>query len=169
MELKVFIKKSPLARKVFGAKEIVIIRKQISGIKLTQSEKNRLSRDIRPKLRFIKEVSRFSEDFDLKKGSENKRIVARALEVIKEDRDFSKIKEIWLFGSMVTNEMTYRSDVDIAVLFDKIDLIGATEFRIRMGGRVDDKIDVQVFSALPEKIKKSILKSHKVLYKRDGK
>ena len=169
MELKVFIKKSPLARKVFGAKEIVIIRKQISGIKLTQSEKNRLSRDIRPKLRFIKEVSRFSEDFDLKKGSENKRIVARALEVIKEDRDFSKIKEIWLFGSMVTNEMTYRSDVDIAVLFDKIDLIGATEFRIRMGGRVDDKIDVQVFSALPEKIKKSILKSHKVLYKRNGK
>lgn len=168
MELKIFIKNSPLARKVFGAKEIVIIRKQISGIRLTQSEKNRLSRDIRPKLRFIKEVSKFESEFDLKKGSENKQMVERALEVIREDRYFKNIKEIWLFGSMVTNDMTYRSDVDIAVLFDKIDLTGATEFRIRMGGRVDDKIDVQVFSALPEKIKKSILKSHRVLYKRDG-
>jgi len=169
MELKKFIKKSPLARKVFGAKEIVIIRKQISGIGLTQSEKNRLSRDIRPKLRFIKEVSRFSGEFDLKKGSENKEMVERALEVIREDKNFSRIKEIWLFGSMVKNEMTYRSDVDIAVLFDKRNLTEATEFRIRVGGRVDDKIDIQVFGALPEKIKKSILKSHKVLYKRDGK
>jgi len=169
MELKKFIKKSPLARKVFGAKEIVIIRKQISGIGLTQSEKNRLSRDIRPKLRFIKEVSRFSGEFDLKKGSENKEMVERALEVIREDKSFSRIKEIWLFGSMVKNEMTYRSDVDIAVLFDKRNLTEATEFRIRVGGRVDDKIDIQVFGALPEKIKKSILKSHKVLYKRDGK
>jgi len=168
MELKNFIKKSPLARKVFGAKEIVIIRKQISGIRLTQSEKNRLSRDIRPKLRFIREVSRFSEEFDLKKGSENKRMVEQALEVIKRDKDFRKIREIWLFGSMVTNEMSIRSDVDIAVLFDEINITEATEFRIRIGGRVHDKIDTQVFSALPEKIKKSILKSHKVLYKRDG-
>ena len=101
MELKIFIKKSPLARKVFGAREIVIIRKQISGIKLTQSEKNRLSRDIRPKLRFIKEVSKFSEEFDLKKGSENRGMIARALEVIRGDKDFGKIREIWLFGSMV--------------------------------------------------------------------
>lgn len=166
MELKIFIKKSPLARKIFGVKEIVIIRKQISGIRLTQSEKNRLSRDIRPKLRFIQEISRFSEEFDLKKGSENKTMISRVLEVIREDQDFSKIKEIWLFGSIVKNEMTVRSDIDIAVLFDKINLTGATNFRIRVGGKVDDKVDVQVFSALPEKIKKSILKSHKILYKR---
>ena len=155
-----------MARKVFGAKEIVIIRKQISGIKLTQSEKNRLSRDIRPKLRFIKEVSKFSEEFDLKKGSENRGMIARALEVIRGDKDFGKIREIWLFGSMIKNEMTVRSDIDIAVLFDKINLTEATNFRIRIGGKVNDKIDIQVFSALPEKIKKSILKSHKVLYKR---
>jgi len=168
MKFKIFIKKNPLARKVFGAKEIIIIRKQISGIKLTQSEKNRLSRDIRPKLRFIKEVSRFSGEFDLKKGSENKKIVNQALDIIKKDKYFSRIKEIWLFGSMVKNEMTIRSDVDIAVLFDKVNLTEATEFRIRIIGNVDDKVDIQVFSALPEKIKKSILKSHRVLYKRDG-
>ena len=166
VELKIFIKKNPLARKVFGAREIVIIRKQISGIKLTQSEKNRLSRDIRPKLRFIQEISKFSKEFNLKKGSENKEMVAQALAVIRRDKDFEKIREIWLFGSMVKNEMTVRSDIDIAVLFDKINLTGTTNFRIRVGGRVDDKIDVQVFSALPDKIKKSILKSHKVLYKR---
>ena len=168
MELKIFIKKSPLARKVFGAKEIVIIKKQISGIRLTQSEKNRLSRDIRPKLKFIKEVSKFENEFDLKKGSENKQMVERTLGVIKKDEVFKRIKEIWLFGSMVSNQMTYRSDVDIAVLFDKINLTEATDFRIRIIGRVHDKIDIQVFSALPEKIKKSILKSHRVLYKRDG-
>jgi len=169
MEFKVFIQKNPLARKVFGEKEIVIIKKQISGINLTQSEKNRLSRDIRPKLKFIKEASEFSEEFDLKKGSENKRLVEEAVDVIKTDADFHKIKEIWLFGSLLKNEMSYRSDIDIAVLFDDINLSKATDFRIRIIGRVHDKVDVQVFSALPEKIKKSILKSHRVLYKRDGK
>lgn len=168
MELKIFIKKNPLARKVFGAKEIVIIRKQISGIRLTQSEKNRLSRDIRPKLKFIREVSRFSDEFDLKKGSENKKMVARALDAIKCDKDFGRIKEIWLFGSMVTNEMTIRSDVDIAVLFDEVTQMEADKFRIRIIGLVDDKVDIQVFDVLPERIKKSILKSHKVLYKKDG-
>jgi len=166
MEFKVFIKKNPLARKVFGKGEIVIIQKQVAGVNLTQSERNRLSRDIRPKLRFIKEVSRFSEEFDLKKGVENKRMVEEALEAIKEDKDFGKIKEVWLFGSMVSNQMSIRSDVDIAVLFDKVSRMNADKFRIRIIGRVHDKIDIQVFDVLPAKIKKSILKSHKVLYRR---
>lgn len=169
MELKIFIKKEPLARKIFGAKEIVIIQKQISGINLTQSEKNRLSRDIRPKLKFIKEISKFSDEFDLKKGKENEKILEKSIDVIKQDKDFHRIKEIWLFGSMVTNNMNYRSDIDIAVLFDKIGLKEATEFRIRISGRVDDRVDIQIFNILPDKIKKSILKSHKVLYKTDGK
>jgi len=169
MEFKVFIKKNPLARKIFGKKEIIIIQKQISGIKLTQSEKNRLSRDIRPKLKFIKEVSEFSEEFDLKKGSENKKIVGEAVETIKKDKDSHKIKEIWLFGSMVKNEMTIRSDIDIAVLFGKIGLAEATRFRIRIQGKLHEKVDVQIFNKLEEKLKKSILKNHRVLYKRDGK
>jgi hypothetical protein len=38
------------ARKIFGAKELKIIEKQLFGVRLTQSEKNRLSRDIRRKL-----------------------------------------------------------------------------------------------------------------------
>jgi len=166
MEFKVFIKKNPLARKVFGKGEIVIIQKQVAGINLTQSEKNRLSRDIRPKLRFILEASKFGDDFGLKKGVENKRMVKEALEVIKEDKDFGKIREVWLFGSMVVNQMSIRSDIDIAVLFDKSSQMDADKFRIRIIGRVHDKIDIQVFDVLPAKIKKSILKSHRVLYKR---
>lgn len=166
MKFKKFIGENPLARKIFGEREIVIIRKQISGISLTQSEKNRLSRDIRPKLKFIAEASKFKDEFGLKKGSENKKIIQSVLGAIKRDRDFGKIKGIWLFGSMVKNKMTIRSDVDICVLFDEISLTNATKFRIRVLGQVDDKADIQVFSALSEKIKKSILKSHRVLYKR---
>lgn len=169
MEFKVFIKKDPLARKIFGTREIIIIQKQIAGINLTQSEKNRLSRDIRPKLKFILEASKFRNEFELKKGSENKRMIARALEVIKQDKDFKKIKEIWLSGSMVENKMTIRSDIDIITLFNKINKKEADNFRLRILGWVDNKVDIQVFNILPEKIKKSILKSHRVLYKRDGK
>jgi len=169
MEFKNFIEKNSLTRKVFGEKEIMIIQKQILGIRLTQSEKNRLSRDIRPKLRFIKETSKFSEEFDLKKGSENRRILEETIKTIKEDKDFHRIKEIWLFGSMVKNEMTIKSDIDIAVLFDKVNLAEATKFRIRIQGKVNEKVDVQIFSKLGEKLKKSILKNHRILYKRDGK
>ncbi|NPE27043.1 nucleotidyltransferase domain-containing protein [Methanococcoides sp. SA1] len=168
MEFKVFIEKNPLARKVFGKKEIVIIRKQVSGVNLTQSEKNRLSRDIRPKLRFIREVSKFEGEFDLKKGSENKKILREALEVIKRDKDFGKVKAVWLFGSMIKNEMSVRSDIDVCVVFDRISLKDATKFRVRVLGKVNSKIDVQVLSKLPEKVKKTVLKSHRVLYKRDG-
>ena len=167
MELKNFLKKNPLARKVFGKREIVIIQKQLSGINLTQSEKNRLSRDIRPKLRFIKEISKFKDDFDLKKGIENKQLIERTKEIILEDKLKDKIKEIWLFGSIIENQMTHKSDIDVAILFTKILKKEAFKFRIRILGKVNDKMDVQVFNVLPEKIKKSILKKHKVLYKRN--
>lgn len=166
MEFKVFIEKNPLSRKIFGKREIIIIRKQINGINLTQSEKNRLSRDIRPKLKFIAEVSKFKDEFGLKKGSENKKIVEKVLDTIRKDRDFEKIREIWLFGSMLTGKMTIRSDVDVCVLFDKISKKKADDFRIRILGWFDEKADVQVFNVLPKKIRESILKSHKVLYKR---
>lgn len=168
MKFKDFIRENPLSRRIFGEREIVIICKQVSGIALTQSEKNRLSRDIRPKLRFIAEAAKFSGEFEMKKGAENKRIVEDVLRVIREDEDFGRVKEIWLFGSMVENKMAVRSDVDICVLFDDVDLTRARKFRIRILGHVDDKADVQVWSSLEDKVKESILKSHRVLYKRDG-
>ncbi|MBD3262808.1 hypothetical protein GF374_00320 [Candidatus Woesearchaeota archaeon] len=167
MSLLKVIKKSKNARKIFGKRELKIIEKQLLGVNLTQSEKNRLSRDIRKKLGFISKISRFKEEFDLKKGAEIKKMINEAKKVVLNDKLARKIKEIWLFGSAAENKMTLRSDIDIAVLFDKIDLKKATKFRVRVSGRVPDKIDIQVFNVLPKKLKKSILKNHKVLYKNE--
>jgi len=159
-----FIRKSENIRKIFGKREIKIIEKQLLGVSLTQSEKNRLSRDIRKKFRIIKEINKFSEDFDLKKGSVIKDSINEAVEVIKEDFLFRGVKKIFLFGSVVENSLTFRSDIDIAVEFNKINLKESTKFRARISGKLSDKLDIQVFNTLPEKIKNSILKNHKVIY-----
>ncbi len=158
-----FIKENKELRAIFGVRELKIIEKQLLGINLTQSEKNRLSRDIRKKLKVIKEISKYEEEFELKKASEIQRIVKDVKEDIVASEYFPKIKKIYLFGSSVKNERTFRSDIDIAVEFiNDISLKEATEFRIKFSGR--DDVDVQVFNILPEKIQKSILNSHKLIY-----
>ncbi len=167
MNLINFLKEDPNSRKIFGKEELRIIREQLNGISLTQSEKNRLSRDIRPKLEFIKECARFQDQFKLKKGEINKELIQEAKEDILNDKLKNKIKKILLFGSIVENQLTVRSDIDIAVIFSKTNLKEATEFRIRIAGEVNDKIDIQVFNVLPNKIKKEILKKHKVIYEQD--
>ncbi|MBW2995503.1 nucleotidyltransferase domain-containing protein, partial [Candidatus Woesearchaeota archaeon] len=148
-----FLKENKNTRKIFGKRELKIIEKQLLGINLTQSEKNRLSRDIRQKLEFIKDAARFSEEFKQKKGNEIKKIINEAKEVILEDILFKKIKEIVLFGSAAENKLTFKSDIDIAVKFDKISLKEATKFRIRISGKVPDRVDIQVYNYLPKKIK----------------
>jgi predicted nucleotidyltransferase len=163
-----FLIENPNSRKIFGERELKIIEKQLNGINLTQSEKNRLSRDIRKKLDFIKEAARFEKEFELKKGSEIKKLTKDAVEIILEHPLRRNIQRILLFGSTVKNQLTVRSDIDIAVEFEKIDLKEATKFRIEISGRVSDKIDIQVFNVLPENIKESILNNHKTLYKKDG-
>jgi len=166
MSLLRFLKENEDTRKIFGERELKIIEKQLLGVNLTQSEKNRLSRDIRKKFNFISKVSRFEDDFKLKKGAENKKKIKEATDVILEDKLKKKIRKILLFGSIIENKMTFRSDIDIAVLFDKINKREAALFRMRISGKVPDKIDIQVFNILPEKIKKSILKNHKILYEK---
>ena len=49
-----FLRENKNARKIFGERELKIIEKQLIGVDLTQSEKNRLSRDVREKFKFIK-------------------------------------------------------------------------------------------------------------------
>jgi len=159
-----FLKENSNSRKIFGERELKIIEKQLQGINLTQSEKNRLSRDIREKLKFIKQISKFEEEFDLKKGTEIKDLINTTLDVIKGHKDFKKIKKIILFGSAVENKLTFRSDIDIAVVFDKITKREAGQFRIYVLGRVNDKMDVQVYNVLPEKIKKEIDQKGRQLY-----
>jgi len=164
MNLINFLKENKFSRRIFGKKELNIIEKQLNGITLTQSEKNRLSRDIRPKFKFISECINLRNEFDLKKGSINKKLIKEAKEVILEDKLSKNIKRILLFGSVVENKLTFKSDIDVAVIFNKINIKEATLFRMRTSGRVDNKIDIQVFNVLPDKIKKEMMKKSRVLY-----
>ena len=165
MNLINVIKKNPVLRELFGERELKIIEKQLLGIKLTPSEKTRLSRDIRKKFNAIKLLAPYTEEFELKHGAEVKRIVEYMKERILESEYFPKIKRILLFGSTVTNERTFRSDIDLAVEFkEDISLREATEFRIKFSENKD--IDVQVFNTLPDKIKKSILNNNRILYEK---
>jgi len=167
MDLLKFLNENKDARKIFGKGELKIIEKQLSGINLTQSEKNRLSRDIRKKLEFVKELSKFSDEFKLKKSQKIKAIIEQTKKEILESEYFPKIKKIILFGSTSTNERTFRSDIDIAVEFDKINLKEATKFRIKFNS--NKKVDIQVYNVLPEKLKKEINEKGKIIYDKQSK
>jgi predicted nucleotidyltransferase len=167
MNIIQFLKKTPESRKIFGEREIKIIEKQVNGIPLTQSEKNRLSRDIRVKLKFIKELSRFQEEFELKKAQSINQIINETKERILEHNFRNKVKKIILFGSFLENKLTIKSDIDIGVEFTNITKEQAFNFRKEILGKVSEKVDLQVLNFLPEKIKKSILNNYKILYKKD--
>ena len=164
--LSEFLRQNKNARRIFGKKEIEIMMRQLNGLPLTQSERNRLSRDIKPKLEFIREVSKFENEFELKKDQDAKKIIDRAVEIILQDKLKDKIEAILLFGSRASGIVTPRSDIDICVVFDNIEKEDADRFRIRILGNFSIKVDIQVFNVLPQKIKRSIAKSHKILYKK---
>src|SRR3989344_5514988 len=96
------------ARLIFGKRELKIIEKQLLGINLTQSEKN-------------------------------------------------KIKKIILYGSFAENKFTFNSDIDLSVEFDKINKEEATLFRKRILANSNEKIDIQIYNFLDEKIKKEVI------------
>ena len=163
--LSEFLKHNKNARRIFGKKELEIILKQLDGLPLTQSEKNRLSRDVKPKLGFIKEIAKFENEFELKKDANNLKIINKAVQLILQDELKDRIKAVLLFGSHAKGVVTKRSDVDICAVFNDISLEEATKFRIRISGEFSEKMDIQVFNVLPQKIKRSIARSHKILYK----
>ena len=165
MNFETFLKKNLNTRKLFGKQELQIITKQRQGIALTQSEKNRLSRDIRPKFDFIKECSIYQKEFEIKKDAATEKIIQEIVTAIMKDKLASKIQAILLFGSHVTGRVTFRSDIDIAVVFTDIDTADATKFRMRISGESDARLDIQVFNLLPQKIKRAIARKHTLLYK----
>ena len=166
MELSTFISSEPEARRIFGKKELEIMQKQLKGQHLTISERNRLSRDIKPKLSCIEKLSHFKEEFALAKNQENKALIQKAVKVILQDKEKENIKAILLFGSFADNTFIFRSDIDICVIFKKeLTLREATDFRIRIIAQLSDKFDIQVFNTLPQKIKRDIARNHKILYK----
>ncbi|AJF62902.1 MAG: hypothetical protein QT11_C0001G0766 [archaeon GW2011_AR20] len=164
MSLLNIIDKNTNLRRIFGKKELVIIKKQLLGVPLKESERTRLSRDIRKKLEAIKELSKFSLEFDLKKGAEIKKILEEAKEVIFQNRLFSRVKKIILFGSAAENKLNLNSDIDVAVEFNKISEEEATNFRKEVMGKINEKTDIQVYNILQGKIKREISNKGKVLY-----
>ena len=164
MSLLNFLKNNEDIRKLFGKRELIIIEKQLNGINLTQSEKNRLSRDIRRKLGVVKSLADYKEEFGLKKGTKVKEEIEEAKEIIMNDELGSKIKKIILFGSSADNTRTFRSDVDIAVIFKEINEKEALKFRLRVLKNLREDMDIQVYNVLPDKIKKEIDEKGKVLY-----
>lgn len=157
-----------LMRKVFGEKEIEIILKQLKGENLTQSESNRLSRDIKAKLKLVEELSGFKREFELKKNQIAKNIIDDAVNQLMNDKDFNNIQAILLGGSYADNSYLNKSDIDIFVIFKDINTKEATIFRKRMLAKIDEKVDLQVFNTLPEKVKNSVVKKKKILFRRAG-
>src|SRR3989338_9538832 len=101
--LKELLKANANARKVFGRKELEITIKQLDGVKLSQSERNRLSRDIKPKFEFIREAAKFEGEFRLARNQDNKRVIKKAVDVILNDEFRDDISAILLFGSFADN------------------------------------------------------------------
>jgi predicted nucleotidyltransferase len=162
-----FVKNNENSRKIFGKKELEIIEKQLNGVELTQSEKNRLSRDIRKKLDFIREASYFSKEFYLKKGSEINSNIDEFLKIIKSDRNFIDIKKIFLFGSSNLKDSNLLSDIDLAVSLPDLSKKESLSFKARILGRAPEKIDLSIFELLPDNIQKDILKNSRIIYNSD--
>jgi len=95
-----------------------------------------------------------------------KKKIEEAKEDILADVSFKKIKKIILYGSATENNLSLKSDVDIAINFDTINLREATLFRKRISGKVNKQIDVQVYNHLPKKIKTEIDLKGRILYEK---
>lgn len=155
------------SRLIFGKKELLIVKKQLNGEKLSQSEKNVLSRSIRKKFEFIKKISKFEDKFKLEHNIDNKKLIFKTVDLILKDKYYNNVKSIFLFGSFSDKTNTFRSDIDICVLFDKkLNKKEIFDFRLRILSELPDKIDLQIYQELPYKIKQEIIKNHKILYKR---
>lgn len=166
MSLINVLKKNKEIRKIFGKRELIIIEKQLSGVQLKPSEKTRLSRDIRKKFEAIRALTPFSDEFELKHGAITKEIIKNTIEAIKEHQWFWKVSEIILFGSKATKRFHLFSDIDIAVKFNNISEKDAFEFRKEILGKTNNKVDIQVYNTLENKIKKEIDKYGKILFRR---
>ncbi|MEK6859507.1 MAG: nucleotidyltransferase domain-containing protein [Nanoarchaeota archaeon] len=98
-------------------KEIKIINKKLSNKKLSQIERNRLSRSIRPKL---KEISKIDSESLLKRLEyipDSITIENTLIKVIKEN--VPDVDSIILYGSVVQNNYREYNDIDIMVVTKK--------------------------------------------------
>lgn len=166
MSIITTIKTNPDVRRLFGERELKIIEKQLIGVNLKPSEKTRLSRDIRKKFEIIKQLGQFSNEFKLKKAAHTKTIIEKVKYTIIKNKLFDRVKRIIIFGSFVENELRLGSDIDLAVEFNKINEKEAFQFRLDIIRETSDKVDIQVYNFLPDKIKKDIDKHGRTIYER---
>ena len=160
----------PEARKVLGAREIAIIRRQLLGLPLTQSERNRLSRDIRVKFRFIAACRKLAPDeLELKQGQAIRRIIEKSVRIIREDEVFSNVLAIVLFGSYADGTAIWRSDVDIGILFRKEPSTeSGTKALLRLYGKLPEKVEVTIINRLPIRVRATLARDHRVLWARSS-
>ena len=80
---------------------------------------------------------------------------------LKKDFEFIKyeVDGVLLFGSAVRDELTPRSDMDIALVKPRIRSVLLSVFK-RLGG----KYDVKIFDDLPLYIKMDIIKTHQIIF-----
>ncbi len=168
MELMNFLDNSAGARLVFGKKELEIIRKQLLGMPLKQSERNRLSKFIRPKLRFIAQCAVFKNEFELIRKSRLKELLAHVLNVVLSDKLGKNAVAIFLYGSFCNNSANKFSDLDVGVIFPEITPRQAASFEVRVLSKVPELVDVKVFNTLPLRVKRSVVENYKILYKKRG-
>lgn len=155
--------------KLFGKKEIEIIKKQLKGINLSQSEKNRLSRSIRPKFALITQLSAYKDEFQLKKGGHFLKQLNLFKPEIFSDILAKDIKNIYLFGSFVEKKMSLDSDIDIAIEFEESKEKDLLQFKKRMLEQKPDCIDISIFNALPKPIQSHIKNNGHIYYSRQRK
>jgi predicted nucleotidyltransferase len=165
MTLINYLEKNKNARLLFGKSEIEIIKKQLMGLELSPSEKTRLSRDIRKKINTIEELSKYKNEFSLKKSQEIKFILEETKEIIIE-KFKDNLDEIILFGSYAQNTQNKNSDIDVAIKLKNSK--NSEKILVQILGEVPKKIDVQLYEKLPTKIKKEIDKKGKIIFKNES-
>jgi predicted nucleotidyltransferase len=94
-------------------KENKIIKKKLSNKKLSQLERNRLSRSIRPKLR---EISLIDSKSILEKIDYNPKIISIENKIIKVIKNnIQQVDSIILYGSVIQNNYHEYNDIDIII------------------------------------------------------
>ena len=99
-------------------REREVMKKKLSGARLTQQDSNYLSRYVRPKLREISSINAKllldRIEYNQKAASIEKRIKKIILKGIKETK--SRIKAIIIYGSAIQNNYKDYKDIDILIV-----------------------------------------------------
>ncbi len=161
--------------RILTEKELEVIRKRLSHKKLNQQDSNRLSRQVRPKLREMVSINpeKLLNKLDYK--PKIKAIEKKTVETIKEK--ILELDAVILYGSAVQTNYNEYNDIDILIitkkevykrLADKIKK--AKEIEIALGGKKINA-DIQIYDkkTLKESYPRNPgliyqLKDHKVIY-----